>query len=70
MLTPWTAVEMLNDSDDGSWAHQMMYWKRDTLAVLQEILDNSNLADKCVWAPSQRFSSSGERVYMDMDTCE
>jgi Plavaka transposase len=69
-MTPWTSVDISNEGGDMSWGPKLTYWKRDTLAVLQEILENPNLKDKCVWAPSQRFGSNHERVYTDMDSTE
>ena len=44
------------------------YWKKDSLAVLQEILENTALADKCVWAPVREFNEDGERIFTDMHT--
>ena len=46
------------------------YWYRDSLAVLQEILDNPKIAKKCVWSPVKQFNHDNQRVYTDMHTSD
>ena len=33
----------------GPWPGGVKFYARDSLAVLQEILENPGLADKCIW---------------------
>jgi len=66
--TPWEAVTIADKDARESWAADLRYWKRDSLAVLQEILENTALVDKCVWGPSKRFNADNERVYTHMDS--
>jgi len=44
----------------------MHFWARDSLAVLQEILETPALADKCLWNPRRVTNADGERVYTDI----
>jgi Plavaka transposase len=44
------------------------YYRRDTLAVLAEILSTPVLKDKCVWTPVKMYDGSGNRVYTDIHT--
>ena len=48
----------------------VVYYMRDPLAVLQEILSNSDVKDKCVWAPVKLYGEGGERVFTDMHTAD
>jgi len=66
--TPWEAVTIADKDARESWAADLRYWKRDSLAVLQEILENTALVDKCVWGPSKWFNADNERVYTHMDS--
>lgn len=52
------------------WDGKVSYWAKDPLAVLQEILENENLKDKCVWAPVKEYSADGERIYTDLHTAD
>ena len=42
------------------------YYFKDSLAILQEILENKELADQCTYAPKREYNSEGERIYTDM----
>ena len=52
------------------WSGGVKFYARDSLAVLQEILENPALADKCVWEPERVTNGDGERVYTDMHDSE
>jgi len=67
---PWKEREIKPRAgqESGEWYTSVRYWAKDSLAVLQEILDNPELKGKCVWAPAKEFNSEGERVYTDMHT--
>ena len=49
------------------WTSHVFHWQRDTMTVLQEILENTALADKCVWKPDKVFNVEGERVYSSLE---
>jgi len=51
-----------------SWVMDVKFWHHDVLAVLQEILENKELADKCQWGPVKQYNSDEERLYTDMYT--
>lgn len=65
---PWTntTIRPANGTKN-PWANPT-YWKKNTLAVLQEILENPALDGKCVWAPVRQFNDDGERIFTDMHT--
>jgi len=44
----------------------IQYWRRDPLAVLQEIFENTSLASTFVAAPVKEYNSDNERVYSDL----
>ena len=73
VLTPWKKMEVQIQGADGN-LETVEYFKKDTLAVLQEILENPNLADKCVWAPVREFvhraNGVPERLYTDLDNSD
>jgi hypothetical protein len=48
------------------WTRHIFYWRRDALAVLQEILENTALNGMCVWRPERTFNGDRERVYTDL----
>ena len=52
------------------WSGGVKFYARDSLAVLQEILENRALADKCIWEPERVTNGDGERVYTDMHDSE
>ena len=62
----WESVDIMDSSSPPKIFTK--YWKRDSLAVLQEILENPAIKDKCVWEPQKNYNSEGERVYTDMHT--
>ena len=64
----WQDTFVSEERAGAEWGTDLKYWKRDPLAILQEILENPALADKCVWRPRRVFSGEGSRVYGDMDT--
>jgi Plavaka transposase len=68
--TPWENVEIVNKDGDESWGPRLTYYKRNTAAVLEEILGNESLIDKCVYAPIKEYGSNHERVYTDMHVCD
>jgi Plavaka transposase len=43
---------------------------RDPVAVLQEILENSGLKGKVVYAPRKLYDPNGKRVYTDLYTTD
>jgi hypothetical protein len=59
------AEKAVNDPEDLSYP-EIRYWFRDSLAVLQEILENPALASQCIWAPKKEYNAEGDRVYTDM----
>ena len=63
MQADWIETSV-NDPDNPP----VKYYKRDTLAVLAEILSTPILKDKCVWAPVKMYDTSGNRVYTDIHT--
>lgn len=67
---PWKEREIKPpvSQPSGEWYATVRYWAKDSLAVLQEILDNPQLKEKCVWTPGKEFNSEGERVYTDIHT--
>ena len=67
---PWVSVEISNKDGDESWGPRLTYYKRNTAAVLAEILENESLVDKCVYAPTKEYGSNHERVYTDMHACD
>jgi len=66
----WQDTFVSEQRAGAEWGTDLKYWKRDPLAVLQEILENPALADKCVWRPRRVFNGEGSHVYGDMDTGE
>lgn len=44
------------------------YWHRDTLAVMHDILTDSDLAEDMVWAPKKVYDGDGNRVYTELWT--
>jgi hypothetical protein len=62
MEYPWGKTPRAHEP----WAANVHYWRRDSLAVLQEILENPRLADKCVWGPQKVTNAEGDRVYTDL----
>jgi len=64
VIAPWQQFK-IEDPDDPS-KDTVQYWKRDTLAVLQEILENTEIANHCKWAPVRSFNAENERVYTDL----
>jgi hypothetical protein len=64
----WESTSIVDTANPSN--PEIQYWSRDSLAVLQEILENRELADKCVWAPVKQYNSEGERVYTDMHTAD
>ena len=63
MLQPFESCDI---EDEENPERSVQYWKKDTLAVLQEILENERLSDKCTWAPVRKFNGERERVYTDL----
>jgi hypothetical protein len=63
-LTDWQKIKIEFPDKE-----TVYYYRKDTLAVLQEILENKALADKCIWAPKWQSNSDGERIYTDMYSC-
>jgi Plavaka transposase len=61
---PWTKINIIFDGSAGG----ITFWKRDALAVVQEILENAGIADKCVFAPVREYNTEGQRVYTSMHT--
>jgi hypothetical protein len=62
----WDGRRFSSNVNEDIWAKGLRYWVRDPLVVVQEILENKSLADKCVWAPRKIINSEGERVYTDL----
>jgi len=46
--------------------YSIEYWKRDVLAVLQEILENKSLEKKFVAVPRREYDLEGDRIYTDL----
>lgn len=67
---PWVQREIKWKPGSTTWRGHIKYWQRDSLAVLQEMLENPALKDFCVWAPVQETSEDGERIYTDIHTSE
>ena len=67
VMTPWQSI-LIKGDDNLPKQEPVRYWLRDSLAVLQEILENPELVDHCVWGPVRQRNSEGERVYTDMHT--
>ena len=64
----WQDTFVSEQRAGAEWGTDLKYWKRDPLAVLQEILENPALADKCVWRPRRVFNGEGCHIYRDIDT--
>lgn len=60
--TSWQSCSF-QDSEAG---YSIEYWKRDVLAVLQEILENKSLEDKFVTVPRREYDLNRERIYTDL----
>ena len=65
-LSLWQGKRFSGNTAENLFARGVKYWTRDPLAVLQEILENKALANKCVWEPVKVINSEGERVYTDL----
>ena len=65
VMVPWQSILIKSDHNICE-QEPVRYWLRDSLAVLQEILEIPELADHCVWGPIKQRNSEGERVYTDM----
>jgi Plavaka transposase len=63
-LAEWKEMEVT----DPKGAYKCKGYRRDVLAVLQEILDNPCISDKVVWAPRRMYDEAGNRVYTDLHT--
>ena len=68
LQSKWQEGTLKNRRIDVSWVTDVKFWHRDPLAVLQEIFENEDLAQSCVWEPVKQYNSEGERVYTDMYT--
>jgi hypothetical protein len=68
LQSTWTQGTLTNQRSEVSWVTDVKFWHRDPLAVLQEIFENPDLKDSCVWEPVKQYNSEGERVYTDMYT--
>jgi hypothetical protein len=66
-MAPW---EKQTIRDKEGKKPKVVYYKRDTAAVLQEILESPMVKDMCVWAPIKMYSQEGERVYTDLHTSD
>jgi len=66
----WQEVQINREEQTAnmSWDSTIRYWKRDTVAVLQEIFENPLLDGKCVWGPIKDHNSVADRVYTDLHT--
>src|SRR5271170_7372738 len=62
----WMGKRFLGDVEETFFPLGVKYWARDSLAILQEILENKSLTDKCVWSPRKIINSAGERVDTDL----
>jgi hypothetical protein len=62
----WNELEVKGRNEE----YTCTAWMRDPMAVLQEILDNSKIKDKVVWAPRRMYDEAGLRVYTDLYTTE
>jgi len=62
----WQSYTFADATNSTPWSTGMRYWCRDTLAVLQEMLENPALADKCVWQPEKNIDGNGDRIYTDL----
>jgi hypothetical protein len=62
----WVEHVLSDATGQHEFSRGVKFWTRDTLAVLQEMLDNPNLADKCKWAPEKIVNADGDRVYTDL----
>lgn len=62
----WQEADIRGRTED----YHCKAYKRNPLAVLQEILENSAIKDKMVWAPRKTFDHAGKRVYTDLHTSE
>ena len=67
LQVPWQSTSI---KDDIELKKDIEYFHRDSLAMLQEILDNPDIASSCVWAPLRQFNGDGQRVYTDMNTAD
>ena len=68
LQSAWVQGSLKNHRHDVSWVTDVKFWHRDPLAVLQEIFENPDLKDSCVWEPVKQYNSEGDRVYTDMYT--
>jgi hypothetical protein len=68
LQSTWRQGTLTNQRSGVSWATDVKFWHRDPLAVLQEIFENPDLKDSCVWEPVKQYNSEGDRVYTDMYT--
>jgi len=66
MVAPWMKGQIVDTS--GEVSGEFTFYYRDTLAVLQEILANAHLKEKCVWSPVRKYDPDGNRVYTDIHT--
>ena len=62
----WDGRRFSGNVNEHLFAKGLRYWVRDPLVVVQEILENKSLVDKCVWAPRKIINGEGERVYTDL----
>jgi hypothetical protein len=66
----WQPRRFSDQTRSYPWSGGVKFYARDALAVLQEILENPGLADKCIWEPERVTNGDGERVYTDLHDSE
>ena len=65
-LIPWKEAKLRKKGNKPNPWGTPIYFYKDPLAVLQEILANPVLDGQCVWSPVREFNAAGERVFTDM----
>jgi hypothetical protein len=66
----WQPRRFSDETMSYPWSGGLKFYARDSLAVLQEILENPGLADKCIWEPERVTNADGEQVYTDLHDSE
>ena len=69
-LIPWKEAKLHEKGNKPNPWGMPIYFYKDPLAVLQEILTNPVLDGQCVWSPVREFNAAGERVFTDMHTAD
>ena len=65
-LIPWKEAKLHEKGNKPNPWGMPIYFYKDLLTVLQEILANPILDSQCVWSPVREFNAAGEHVFTDM----